>query len=75
MKSSRSGGNDGGDCVEVGFVKSSKCADASCVEVGVAAGLGAVLLRDSKDPNGPVLQFTAAEWLAFREGVRAGEFG
>ena len=26
---------------------------------------GAVLVRDSKDPDGPRLRFTAAEWRAF----------
>lgn len=32
------------------------------------------LVRDSKDPSGPVLRFTAAEWTAWLAGVRAGEF-
>ncbi|MGH3868412.1 MAG: DUF397 domain-containing protein [Pseudonocardiaceae bacterium] len=31
-------------------------------------------VRDSKDPAGPVLSFTAAQWSAFTAGVRAGEF-
>lgn len=35
---------------------------------------GAVALRDSKDPEGPVLVFTLDEWRAFAAGVRAGEF-
>jgi hypothetical protein len=45
----------------------------NCVEVaGLADGGRAV--RDSKDPSGPVLQFTAAEWAAFINGAKGGEF-
>jgi hypothetical protein len=33
-----------------------------------------VLVRDSKDPAGPRLAFTAAEWVAFLAGVKACEF-
>ncbi len=52
--------------------KSSFCATNGCVEVR-ADGDG-VQVRDSKQgANGPVLDFTAAEWTAFTEGVRAGE--
>jgi hypothetical protein len=32
------------------------------------------LMRDTKDPDGPVLAFTAAEWEAFVAGVKDGEF-
>jgi len=47
---------------------------ANCVEVAeLPAGGRAV--RDSKDPNGPALTFTASEWTAFVAGVRADEFG
>ena len=46
----------------------------NCVEV--ARNLpGVVAVRDSKDPDGPVLVFTADEWRAFMSGARAGEFG
>jgi len=31
-------------------------------------------MRDSKDPDGPKLVFTPAEWAAFVAGVRDGEF-
>jgi Domain of unknown function (DUF397) len=47
--------------------------NGNCVEVAVLPG-GGVAVRDSKDPEGPVLRFTAAEWSAFAEGVAAGEF-
>ncbi|GAA0398024.1 DUF397 domain-containing protein [Acrocarpospora corrugata] len=42
-----------------------------CVEVAVVS---AILVRDSKDPDGPVLSFTPGEWAAFCAGVRDGEF-
>jgi hypothetical protein len=45
----------------------------NCVELSPLAG-GGVAVRDSKDPDGPVLRFTAAEWAAFRAGEAAGEF-
>jgi hypothetical protein len=45
---------------------------AECVEAAVVPG--AVLVRDSKDPDGPMLRFTPSGWAAFLAGVRAGEF-
>jgi hypothetical protein len=33
-----------------------------------------VAVRDSKDPDGPRLIFTPAEWETFTAGVRDGEF-
>jgi hypothetical protein len=40
----------------------------------VAWSGGDVLVRDSKDPGGPVLRFSRLEWQAFLDGVRSGEF-
>ena len=34
----------------------------------------AVALRDSKDPDGPILTFTKEEWAAFTAGIRDGDF-
>ncbi len=34
----------------------------------------AVAVRDSKNPAGPALIFTAAEWDAFVGGAKGGEF-
>lgn len=45
----------------------------NCVEVAFAAD-GTVGVRDSKNPTGPVLEFTPTEWDAFAGGVRDGEF-
>jgi len=44
-----------------------------CVEVATSLP-GIIVVRDSKDPDGPVLTFTPAEWEAFTAGVRDGEF-
>ncbi|MCA1606633.1 MAG: DUF397 domain-containing protein [Acidobacteria bacterium] len=52
---------NGGDCVEVGWRTSSY--SGNCVEVAPAAD--GVLVRDSKDPAGPTLGVTTAQWRAF----------
>jgi hypothetical protein len=36
---------------------------------------GIVAVRDSKNPHGPRLTFTPAQWRAFLAGVRRGEYG
>jgi predicted secreted Zn-dependent protease len=41
-----------------------------CVEVGLGGPL--VVIRDSKNPDGPKLIVSAAEWSAFLAGVKAG---
>jgi len=46
--------------------------DSTCVEVSIQAD--GVAVRDSKNPNGPVLQFTMKEWRVFLLGVRSNEF-
>ncbi len=44
----------------------------NCVEV---AGLDRrTAVRDSKDPTGPALTFTDAQWGAFAVALRTGEF-
>jgi hypothetical protein len=44
----------------------------NCVEMAPLPDGAAV--RDSKDPAGAVLTFTAAAWAAFTAGIRAGDF-
>ncbi len=68
-KSSRS--CDTANCVEVAFV-SGRCESGNCVQV--AACPCEVKVRDSKDPDGAVLTFTADEWDGFLTAVKAGEF-
>ncbi|OFB43220.1 DUF397 domain-containing protein [Frankia sp. B2] len=56
------------------WVKSTYSKDGSaCVEVATLPD-GGRAVRDSKDPEGPVLRFTASEWSAFIAGARDGEF-
>jgi len=57
------GSDDGGNCVEVAFVPGSKEGSEHVIAV-----------RDSRNPEGPKLIFTPAEWDAFTAGVRDGEF-
>ena len=45
----------------------------NCVEVAELPD-GGRAVRDSKNPTGPVIAYTAAEWDAFLAGVKAGEF-
>ena len=56
LKSSRSNGNGGNNCVEVAF---------GYAEIGV---------RDSKNPDGPVLFFTSSAWESFVDGAKQGGF-
>jgi hypothetical protein len=46
--------------------------NGSCVEV--ASVVGKIAVRDSKDPRGPMLVYTPAEWSAFLDGAKKGEF-
>lgn len=63
--------------IGVGVVwrKSSRSGNGGtdCVEVADLHD-GGRAVRDSKDPHGPVLRFTAGEWAAFTAGVHDGEF-
>lgn len=66
FKSSYSG-SGGGECIEVAldWRKSSYSGSAGgdCVEV--AACPTSVHVRDSKDPEGPALTFSADAWTSF----------
>jgi hypothetical protein len=58
-----------GHCAEVAaWRKSSHSTAGSCAEVGQDGAVVAV--RDSKDPDGPVLVFGPVTWVAFLEGLR-----
>jgi hypothetical protein len=43
-----------------------------CIEVAMLGDRVAV--RDSKNPHGPILEFSRTEWTAFLKGVHDGEF-
>jgi hypothetical protein len=49
----------------------------SCVEIAVltrTVGEHDVAVRDSKDPHGPALTFTARQWSAFTTAIKSREF-
>lgn len=53
--------------------KRSGGAENECVEVATG-GDGRIVVRDSKDPDGPMLRFDRETWLAFLADVRQGRF-
>ncbi|MEU6603600.1 DUF397 domain-containing protein [Streptomyces shenzhenensis] len=53
--------NNGGQCVEVA--------------ANLVASRGVVPVRDSKSPNGPVLDLPAHAFSSFVAGVKIGQFG
>ncbi|WP_433359247.1 DUF397 domain-containing protein [Streptosporangium sp. CA-115845] len=59
-------GGNGQDCVEVAL------GDTSRTEVEPGPDSALFLVRDSKDPEGPVLAFTPGEWDAFITGIKRG---
>ncbi|WAL73133.1 DUF397 domain-containing protein [Kitasatospora sp. YST-16] len=61
FKSSYSTNNGEGDCVEISGT--------------FTASHGVILVRDSKDPNGPFLRIPATGWAAFAEAAAQGDFG
>lgn len=46
----------------------------NCVEVAELTGEHRAV-RDSKNPAGPALIVTPAEWTSFTTGIRSGHFG
>lgn len=67
--------SDSNYCVEVlDWRKSTQSnTNGACVEIAFT-GEGEVVVRDSKDPDGPHLHFTGPEWDAFVAGAKDGEF-
>ena len=45
----------------------------NCVEVATNLA-GVIAVRDSKDPDGPALALTSAQWQSFAAGVKLGNF-
>ncbi|MFJ1707759.1 DUF397 domain-containing protein [Kitasatospora sp. NPDC088346] len=56
------------------WLSSSQGAAPETGEVQIAFVEGYIAMRDSRDPDGPALVFTPAEWRAFVLGARDGEF-
>jgi uncharacterized protein DUF397 len=58
---------------ETPWIKASASNDqGSCVELRRSGAM--IEVRDSKDPAGPVLRFTTAEFAAWLDGATKGEF-
>jgi hypothetical protein len=69
LSSRRSAGDSSGP-----WIKSSLSGyNGDCVEVAGLTG-DRIQVRDSKDPKGPLLNFTTSEWDAFIGGVYNREF-
>jgi hypothetical protein len=63
----------GRDTPQASFRKSSYSdAGEGCVETATLSA--ARLVRDSKDPSGPTLTFTPAEWTRFLDQIKRGRF-
>jgi hypothetical protein len=60
------------DLTGLSWQKSTYSGINGCIEVAFRDGR--VAIRDSKDPQGPVLVFSAVEWHAFLDGARDGQF-
>jgi hypothetical protein len=50
----------------------SSIGNGACVEVAPAGNM--IALRDSKNPKGAILMCTVAEWGAFLDGAKKGDF-
>jgi predicted secreted Zn-dependent protease len=48
------------------------CDGGSCVEV--AADQNVIWIRNSRQPDGPLLQYTPEEWHEFASGIKKGDF-
>jgi Domain of unknown function (DUF397) len=54
------------------WIRSRFCEASACVE---AARIGDhIAVRDSKNPDGPILMFDRDEWETFVAGVQVGDF-
>jgi hypothetical protein len=65
----KSSHSEAGNCLEAAWHRSShSIGNANCTEAAIAGGH--VLVRDSKDPDGPVLKFSPGQWTTFTEGIK-----
>ncbi|MDG4797132.1 DUF397 domain-containing protein [Micromonospora sp. WMMD1082] len=59
------------DLPRVTWRKSTRSGSSgNCVEVATPPQV--VMVRDSKDRQGPVLSFTADQWAGFVQGIKTG---
>jgi predicted secreted Zn-dependent protease len=48
------------------------CESGACVQV--AADQGSILIGSTRQPSGPMLEYTPAEWREFVAGIKRGDF-
>lgn len=66
---------DGEDGVIIEFIPAEEVPDEIRKDNKIfLPGEQAIVMKDAKEPDGPVLYFTQAEWDAFVLGVKDGEF-
>jgi Domain of unknown function (DUF397) len=52
--------------------RSTACSATTCVEVATIGDT--IAIRDSKDPESPILSYSRRDWQAFISRVKRGEF-
>jgi hypothetical protein len=57
---------------EISWRVARLCNSGHCVRI--AATGDAILIADSKDPDGPALSYSRAEFQAFANGIKRGDF-
>lgn len=54
------------------WIKSQRCESSSCVEAKIEQDQ--VFLRNSTNPDGPILNFTGDQWRDFVLDLKSGDF-
>ena len=49
-----------------------RCNGGDCVRIAPSGEM--IVIGDSKNPDGPFLKYSRAEWKTFVEGIRQGDF-
>jgi hypothetical protein len=65
--------SEAGSTTQSSWRTASRCTGGECVQV--AQRDDAIILRDSTQPNGVVLDWTPGEWRSFISDIKAGHFG
>lgn len=56
------------------WLKSTRSGSTGTCTMCMRLNDGSTAVKDSKDPAGPVLVFTATQWQTFIDGVKTGYF-
>ena len=63
---------EAGSTTQTSWRTASLCTGGECIEV--AQRDDAIILRDSKQPHGAVLNCAVGEWRSFINGIKTGQF-